>query len=150
VFTLIFLFIYERSSARGTLLYNERYSRFNPFLFMHGGVARPPPRAENLRMTLIEALPELVYDVESALVRLGRGRVAEQVREAPLVSWTYDDFARTTYLAMRAATDPLEVAEVISLHEDIGVSLDLDAGGVVMGMAVEGYEDIMARLRGDP
>ena len=97
-------------------------------------------------MNLFEAVPELVYDIEAALVRLGRGKVADQLRRAPLASIDYDDFARTTYLAMRTPVDPIEVGEVISLEEEIGVTLDLDARGLVMGMEVSGYEDILARL----
>lgn len=101
-------------------------------------------------MNLFQALPELVYDIEAALVRLGRGSIADQLREAPLVSFAADDFARTTYLAMRARVDPLEVAEVISLEEEIGVTVDLDARGIVMGMEVAGYEEILARLGKEP
>jgi len=97
-------------------------------------------------VTLFEALPELVYDIESSLVRIGRGKVAEALREAPLLGWTYDDFARSTYLALRASIDPLEIGEVISLADEIGVSLDLDEQGRVMGIEVSGYEEFLARL----
>jgi uncharacterized protein YuzE len=112
----------------------------------------PPP--ENRRhaciapapVTLFEALPELVLDIESALVRLGRGKVADQLREAPLLARAYDDFAQSTYLSLRAAIDPGEIGEVISLQDEIGVSLDLDAQGIVMGIEVSGYEEFLARL----
>lgn len=99
-----------------------------------------------MTMTLFEALPELVHDIESALVRLGRGKVADALREAPLVGRTYDDFARSTYLALRVSIDPLEIGEVISLADEIGVSLDLDEQGRVMGIEVSGYEEFLARL----
>jgi uncharacterized protein YuzE len=101
-------------------------------------------------MNLFEAVPELVYDIEAALVRLGRGKVADQLRQAALASIDYDDFARTTHLALRAPIDPVEVGEVISLEEEIGVTLDLDARGSVVGMEVAGYEDILARLLAPP
>jgi hypothetical protein len=96
-------------------------------------------------MTLIETLPELVADMESALVRLGRGKVADQLPMLELVSWRFDDFAQSTYLAFVAA-DPPAVGEVVSLADEIGVSIDLDAGGRVIGLDVAGYEDFLARL----
>ena len=101
-------------------------------------------------MNLFEVLPELVHDIAAALVRLGRGKLAEQLREVPLASWDYDEFARSTYLATRAPIDPLEAGEVISLQEEIGVSVDLDARGIVVGIEVAGYEDILARLDAPP
>jgi uncharacterized protein YuzE len=97
-------------------------------------------------VTLFEALPELVYDIEGALVRLGRGKVADQLRDAPLLAWAYDDFAQSTYLSLRASIDPGEIGEVISLQDEIGVSLDLDGQRRVMGIEVSGYEDFLARL----
>jgi uncharacterized protein YuzE len=99
-------------------------------------------------VTLFEILPELVHDIEHALVHLGRGKVADQLREAALLDWTYDEFARSTYLALRPSIDPHEIAEVISLREEIGVSLDLDRERRVMGIEVQGYEDFLARLAG--
>ncbi|HEY4997915.1 MAG TPA: hypothetical protein VII36_02170 [Usitatibacter sp.] len=98
-------------------------------------------------VTLFEALPELVHDIEAALVRLGRGKVADQLREAPLASWSYDDFAASTYLGLGPSIDPREIGEVISLQEEIGVSLDLDAERRVVGIEVSGYEEFLARLR---
>jgi uncharacterized protein YuzE len=104
------------------------------------------PHIAPASVTLFEALPELVYDIESALVRLGRGKVADALRAAPLVGWSYDEFAQSTYLSLRASIDPREVGEVISLADEIGVSLDLDGEGRVMGIEVSGYEEFLARL----
>jgi uncharacterized protein YuzE len=104
------------------------------------------PNIAPATVTLFEALPELVRDIESALVRLGRGKVADALREAPLVAWAYDEFAQSTYLSLRASIDPLEIGEVISLADEIGVSLDLDAQGQVTGIEVSGYEEFLARL----
>jgi uncharacterized protein YuzE len=95
---------------------------------------------------LAEALPELVLDIEGALVRIGRGAVADQVRASSLEAWTYDDFSETTYLELQAGTRLEDVGETISLHDEIGVNLDLDARGRVIGMAVVGYEEFLARL----
>ena len=50
----------------------------------------------------MQALPYLVRDIEDALVRLGRGSVADQLREANLESWAYDEFADTTILELRS------------------------------------------------
>jgi len=119
-----------------------------------GAVDRRVPPPENRRhafigpvsVTLFEALPELVHDIEGALVRLGRGKVAEQLRAAPLLAWAYDDFAQSTYLSLRASIDPGEISEVISLQDEIGVSLDLDGQRRVMGIEVSGYEEFLARL----
>ena len=97
-------------------------------------------------MTLFETLPELVADMESALVRLGRGRVADQLRTLELVSWRRDDFAQSTYIAFIDAADPSAAGEVISLTDEIGVSIDLDATGRVTGIDVAGYEEFLARL----
>jgi uncharacterized protein YuzE len=93
-----------------------------------------------------EVLPELVLDIEGALVRIGRGAVADQVREAELEGWTYDEFSETTYLELERGMKLEDVGETISLHDEIGVNLDLDARGRVIGMAVVGYEEFLARL----
>jgi uncharacterized protein YuzE len=100
-------------------------------------------------MTLLEALPELVGDIEGALVRLGRGNVADQLRTATLKSWTFDEFAQTTYLHLAASRDPSAVEETVSLYDDIGVNVDLDRDGRVMGLEVSGYEESLSRLGKD-
>ena len=97
-------------------------------------------------MTLLEALPELVRDIEGSLVRLGRGAVADQLRVAKLEAWDYDDFAQSTYLDLVATRDPSAVNEVISLYDDIGVNLDLDRDGRILGIEVMGYEESFSRL----
>ena len=98
-------------------------------------------------MTLIEALPELVADIEGALVRLGRGRVADQVRVVKLVSWAFDDFAQSTYLTLADAQGPNGTAEeTISLYDDIGVNIELDKRGRLVGLEVTGYEESLSRL----
>ena len=49
-------------------------------------------------MKLAEVLPELVSDMENALLPLGRGDLLGQVSEAILERWTYDEFSDTAYL----------------------------------------------------
>jgi hypothetical protein len=109
-----------------------------------------PWYVENRGVSLFETLPELVYDIESALVRLGRGKVADQLREAPLAHWSHDDFAKSTRLELGPAIEPSAVAEVISLDDDIGVCLDLDAAGRIAAIEVTGYEEYLARLGAAP
>ena len=96
-------------------------------------------------MNLREALPEIVGDTEGALIRLGRGRVADQLRTATLVSWAFDDFAQATYLAL-VPKGSATVEETISLYDDLPVNVDLDKDGRVVGLDVVGYEDALARL----
>ena len=93
----------------------------------------------------METLPELVLDIEGALVRLGRGRVADQLRTAPLKKWAFDEFAQTTYLHLGDA-QPDDVEETISLFDDIGVNVELDREGRVIGLEVSGYEHALSRL----
>ena len=97
-------------------------------------------------MTLLEALPELVGDIEAALIRLGRGSVADQLRTVALKSWTVDEFAQATYLHLAAVPDPNAVEERLSLYDDIGVNVDLDRDGRVVGLEVFGYEQSLSRL----
>ena len=94
-------------------------------------------------MTLGEAVPELVGDVYGALVRLGRGAVASQLRDATLLRWTFDDFALATYLHVQ---DGAAVEETVSLYDDIPVNVDLDKSGRIVGLDVVGYESVLSRL----
>jgi uncharacterized protein YuzE len=100
-------------------------------------------------MTLLEALPELVGDVEGALVRLGRGDVADQLRVATLVTWAFDDFAQAMYLQLAPKRDPGAVGETVSLYDDVPVNVELDKDGRVVGLDVVGYEEPLSRLRKD-
>lgn len=100
-----------------------------------------------LEPTPLEVLPELVGDVEGALIRLGRGAIADQLRGAIVVSWTFDDFAQATYLHLAPKRDSSAVEETVSLYDDVPVNVDLDAGGRIMGLDVVGYEETLSRLR---
>jgi uncharacterized protein YuzE len=63
-----------------------------------------------------------------------------------LKTWTFDEFAQTTYLLLTAARDPNGVEETVSLYDDIGVNVDLDRDGRVVGLEVSGYEQALSRL----
>ena len=95
-------------------------------------------------MKLALALPDLLADMESALLRLGRGDLAVQLKQAELERWTYDDFADTTYLTLVEG----EYAERLSLYDDLGVNVDMDDRGRVCGLEILEGRRIAERLSG--
>lgn len=76
-------------------------------------------------MKLSEALPELVESLEGPLAHVGRGDLIGQVKLAELQGWNYDEFADTCTLRL-SAEDP---AELLSLYDELGVNLEMDARG---------------------
>jgi hypothetical protein len=98
-------------------------------------------------MTLAETLPELLADIDRALLNLGRGDLVDQLRAASLMSWSRDDFAQLTLLRLVAApARDGEFQQTLSLFDDIGVNLEMDGLGRVALIEVSGYEDVLARL----
>ena len=97
-------------------------------------------------MKLALVLPDLVIDMESALVRLGRGDLVEQLKQAELERWTYDDFADTTYLTLVEG----EYTERLSLYDEIGVNVDTDDRGRVCGIEILDGRRIAQRLENSP
>lgn len=98
-------------------------------------------------MTLFEALPDLAHDVWSALIREGRGRIADQLRDTPLVSFDFDEFAHMTYLWCTATREAGMVKETISFFEDLGVNVDIDNADRIVGLEVFGHAEAFAGLR---
>jgi GNAT superfamily N-acetyltransferase len=98
-------------------------------------------------MSLAALLPELAADIQGALVQIGRGDLADQVRAAPVLAMSRDDFARAVILEVQpepeAASGP---GDIVSLHDEIGVGLELDAAGRLARIEVSGYEDLLARF----
>jgi uncharacterized protein YuzE len=93
-------------------------------------------------MKLAEALPELVADMEMALLHLGRGDLVDQLKQAALERWAYDDFADTTYLTLRDET----YAERLSLYDELGVNVDTDDRGRLCGIEILEGKRIAMRL----
>jgi uncharacterized protein YuzE len=97
-------------------------------------------------MKLAEVLPELVSDMENALLQLGRGDLLGQVKEASLERWTYDDFSDTAYLYLR--TEPIErmKLEIFSLYDECGVNLETDGDGRLCGLEILEGKRVTSRL----
>ena len=91
---------------------------------------------------LAETLPDLVADLEGALLPLGRGDLVDQLKTATLERWTYDDFADATYLFLA----PTAGAERLSLYDELGVNVDTDDRGKVCGLEILDGQAIAARL----
>ena len=93
-------------------------------------------------MRLADALPDLVADMEVALLHLGRADLVNQLQQALLERWTYDDFADTTYLTLRDET----YAERLSLYDELGVNVDSDDRGRLCGIEILEGKRIATRL----
>jgi uncharacterized protein YuzE len=109
-----------------------------------GEQATRPVEAILWGMRLAERLPDLVSDMESALVHLGRGDLVAQLAGAPLERWTYDDFADVLYLHLAPGAE--DYAERLSLYDELGVNLDLDERGRLCGIEILEGRRLLALL----
>ena len=99
-------------------------------------------------IVLKEALPFLILDLESALVHIGRGDVVDQLREAVIERWTYDELADAAYLHFstnenKAAESP---GETVSVYDELGINLDTDSQGRLTRMEILGGRAIVSQL----
>jgi uncharacterized protein YuzE len=97
-------------------------------------------------LRLAQVLPELVADMEIALVNVGRSDLVQQMKEATLARWTYDDFSDTTYLQLSAAPVDMMNVERLSLYDELGVNVDTDTSGRLCGIEILQGKHVASRL----
>lgn len=91
---------------------------------------------------LAQALPDLVADLEVALLHLGRSDLVVQIKDVALERWAYDDFSDATYLFVSAST----ANERLSLYDELGVNVDVDDRGRLCGIEILDGRAIASRL----
>ena len=97
-------------------------------------------------MRLAEALPDLVLDIEGALLPIGRGDLVRQLTDAVIERWTYDDFSDTAYLYLTAEPFERLQLDTVSLYDELGVNLETDGGGRIRGIEIMDGKRITSRL----
>lgn len=106
-------------------------------------------------IALADALPDLVRDLESALLHIGRADMLDQLREVLVERWSYDDFADAAYLHLRSPRD-LDNAgeraagtfegETVSVYDELGINLNTDTRGRLVRIEILGGKAIISRL----
>jgi hypothetical protein len=106
-------------------------------------------------MTLMEILPSLVVDIEGALIRIGRGDVADQLRDAPVRDWRYDELANSVYLhvspvahtSIHAGFGGPQEGQTVSLFDELGVDVHLDRQRQLRGLEILDAAELASRLK---
>ena len=100
---------------------------------------------------LKEMLPDLIRDLQGELIRVGRGAVADQLDEVSLSRWEYDQDADVAYLFLGDVAERERVyaaaAETISFYDELGVNVDLDGRGHLLGIEILGAGRVVSRLK---
>ena len=100
-------------------------------------------------------MPELVGDIQDALIRVGRGAVADQLRDVVLARWTYDEFANFGTLYLESPRTPglvdrnligAKQGETLCPSDDLAVNLELDDRGRLIAIELLDARSIIARL----
>lgn len=109
-------------------------------------------------IALKDVLPDLLRDMESALLHIGRGDMIDPLREAAIERWTYDEFADAAYLYLRSPRTPGAAGErvtaaahgeTVSVYDELGINLDIDNDGRLARIEILGGKEIVARLEGN-
>ena len=101
-------------------------------------------------MRLRDVLPNLAVEIDAALLPIGRGDIVDQLREATVERWEYDEFADTASIFVSAGASPSmrpgSRAETVSIYDELGVMLETDDRGGVCVIEVSGGKDLIERL----
>lgn len=114
------------------------------------------PDSPGTATMLATALPQLVPGIEDCLIRIGRGSVADQLRNVIVDGWDYDEYADVATLRLRALPQPGDVErgmiplgrrETICLHDDLPVNVEVDERGRLVSLEVLDASAILPQLK---
>jgi uncharacterized protein YuzE len=89
-------------------------------------------------------MPELVAQLRTELPREGQGALVPQIEAAVIERYTYDPFVLAGYIYLVRAR-PSQHQETV--QTDIGVNVDVDQDGQVVGIEFLNRSDVIDGLR---